>query len=74
MKIVEIPASDIKNIEVIDPINVSESVNKPKEKGCSTCKKGLNSTHWSMIVLSSYILFASIYGTIKLFKDIIALF
>ena len=74
MKIVEIPTSDIKNIEVIDPINVSESVNAPKEKGCSSCKKGLNSTHWSMIVLSSYILFASIYGSIKLFKDIIALF
>jgi len=44
MKIVEIPTSDIKNIEVINPINVSESVNTPKEKGCSSCKKGLNST------------------------------
>ena len=74
MKIVEIPTSDIKNFEIIDPINVSESVNTTKEKGCNTCKKGLSTTHWSMIVLSSYILFAAIYGSIKLFKDIIALF
>jgi hypothetical protein len=43
---------------------------QPKE-GCKKCKnKGLKSHHIVMIVTSFYILFTSIYGTIKLIKDI----
>jgi hypothetical protein len=40
------------------------------KEGCKTCKKGLSGTHWSMIIVSFYILFAAIYGTIKLIEGI----
>ena len=72
MEIIEIPTSDIKNIDVVDAENLSTPNNS--KKSCSSCKKALPPTHWSLIILSSYILFATIYGSIKLFKDIIALF
>jgi len=42
--------------------------NIEKKEGCNTCKKGLNTTHWALIMLSTYILGSSIYGTIKLFE------
>jgi hypothetical protein len=43
---------------------------QPKES-CKKCKnKGLKPHHVIMIVTSFYILFAAIYGTIKLIKDI----
>jgi len=43
------------------------------EVGCKKCKKkGLSGTHWVMVVLSFYILFTSIYGTIQLFKLLFA--
>lgn len=39
------------------------------EVGCKKCqKKGLSGTHWVMVILSFYILFTSVYGTIQLFK------
>jgi hypothetical protein len=40
------------------------------KEDCKTCKKGLSGTHWSMIIVSFYILFAAIYGTIKLIEGI----
>jgi hypothetical protein len=42
-----------------------------EKKECSKCGKGLNMGQKTMIVVSFYILFAAIYGTIKLFKDIL---
>ena len=55
-------------IEERDIIDVTPE--QPKE-GCKTCKnKGLKRHHIIMIVTSFYILFAAIYGTIKLIKDI----
>lgn len=37
-------------------------------KECRTCKKkGLANHQWIMVILSFYILFSAIYGTIKLF-------
>lgn len=45
-----------------------------KEKECSSCKKGLSNTHWTMILVSVYILFAAVYGTIQLVKGLINLF
>jgi hypothetical protein len=45
----------------------------PKEE-CSSCKKGLNATAKWTIVLSIYMLFASIYGTIEFFKYLSSLF
>jgi len=44
-----------------------------EKKNCKTCKK-FTTTHWSMIVLSFYVLFAAVYGTIKLIKELSALF
>ncbi len=39
-----------------------------KEEECSQCKKNLNGVQKGMVVLSIYILIASVYGTIKLFE------
>lgn len=44
------------------------------QKKCGSCKKKLSNTQITMAILSFYILFASIYGTIKLIKDIISIF
>lgn len=53
------------NAKIIDI--TPENVKKP----CNTCKnKGLNYKHWMMIVLSFYMLFASIYGTVQLIKNL----
>jgi hypothetical protein len=41
---------------------------------CKTCKKGLSGMHWTMIIVSFYILFASIYGTVKLIGEIMSNF
>lgn len=39
------------------------------EQGCKKCqKKGLSGSKWVMVILSFYILFSAIYGTIQLFK------
>jgi hypothetical protein len=37
---------------------------------CKQCKKGLNLTQKSLIVVSIYMLFAAIYGTIEIIKDL----
>ena len=42
--------------------------------GCTTCKKGLNKTQISLVVLGVYILMTSIYGSIELFKSLYNLF
>lgn len=42
--------------------------------GCKSCKgtsKSRKASHWLMIILAFYLLFASIYGSIVLIKDII---
>lgn len=39
-------------------------------KECKTCKKGLTTTHWTMVIASFYILFAAVYGTVKLVQNI----
>lgn len=46
-----------------------------EKPGCSSCKnKGLKKSHWLMIIISFYILFASIYGSIVLFKELMSKF
>jgi hypothetical protein len=45
-----------------------------EQKQCSKCRKGLNMGQKTMVVVSFYLLFAAIYGTIKLFKDIMEYF
>ena len=45
-----------------------------QEKKCSKCKKGFSKKQWYMVFLSIYVLFATVYGTIKLVGDIVKLF
>jgi hypothetical protein len=44
------------------------------DKSCKKCNNGINVPQWIMIVLSFYILFAAIYGTIKLLGDLKSMF
>jgi hypothetical protein len=53
---------------------IYETPEQPK-KECKTCKrKSLSKSHWIMVIISAYVLFSSIYGTIKLVKELINLF
>lgn len=53
---------------------VDNNIEMPK-KECNTCKqKSINPTQWIIIMSSFYILFAAIYGTIKLVQNILSLF
>ena len=47
---------------------------KATQVGCQTCKKGLNGTQQGMLVFGFYILFASIVGTVEIFKYLYSLF
>ena len=71
----------MKNIEVEDVEVIDLSNNKDydkfsgkkskKSKKCSSCKSpGLKFGHWVSVIIGFYIVFASIYGTIQLFKSI----
>lgn len=52
---------------------IKKKIDMENETGCKKCKKkGLSGTHWVMVVLSLYILFSAIYGTIQLFKLLIS--
>jgi hypothetical protein len=52
------------NIDAID-VNTKE---------CDTCKKGLKKMQVGVIILSFYMFFAAIYGTIGIVKYLINLF
>lgn len=52
------------NIDAID-VNTKE---------CATCKKGLKKMQVGVIILSFYMFFAAIYGTIGIVKYLINLF
>jgi hypothetical protein len=59
----------IEEKDIIDVIPES-----PKEE-CKTCKQdGLKLSQWAIIISSFYILFTSIYGTIKLVRNILSIF
>lgn len=62
-------------IEERDIIDVTlEQPTQPEEE-CKTCKqKGLTKGQWIMLSSSFYILFSSIYGTIKIIKELINYF
>ena len=53
--------------------NAVDVTSEPK-KECQTCKKSGGKLTWTMLILSFYVLFSSIYGTVKLFKEIISFF
>jgi len=44
------------------------------EKECKKCGKPSSYKHIGVIVLGTYVLFATIYGSIEIFKDLIFLF
>jgi len=72
METVEGQIIEEKDIKTTENINQNT---KDKKSGCKSCKKkGISNTDWLMIILSSYILFSSVYGTIKLFKQLMLLF
>ena len=61
-------------IEEKDIIDVTPEKFEQPEEECKTCKqKGLTRGQWIMLSASFYILFAAIYGTIKIIKEIIYL-
>ncbi len=43
---------------------------------CSSCKSNrpINRVKWGVLILGSYIVFSSVYGTIEIFKIIIEFF
>lgn len=72
METVEGQIIEEKDIKTTENINQNT---KDKKSSCKSCKKkGISNTDWLMIILSSYILFSSVYGTIKLFKQLMLLF
>jgi hypothetical protein len=67
-----------KSDKILEPQLIDEKdivMKSPEKKECKSCKrKTLSKTHWFMVVSSVYLLFASIYGTVKLIKELINLF
>lgn len=67
---------EVEDVEVIDLPNNKDYAKfsgkkSKKSKKCSSCKSpGLKFGHWVSVVIGFYIVFASIYGTIQLFKSI----
>ncbi len=41
-----------------------------EKKECKKCNSGLSMNHKTILVISFYILFAAIYGTIKIIQDL----
>ena len=59
-----------KDINVVDV-----ELNEEPTKECKSCKqKTLTPGQWGMALLGTYLVFASIYGTIKLIKDVLSFF
>jgi hypothetical protein len=52
---------------------ISLNMETTEKKKCKSCKK-FTSYHWSLVAISFYILFAAVYGTIKLVNEISQLF
>jgi hypothetical protein len=64
--------------QIIDEKDINPILNEPKK--CNTCKTGkeakdkIRKTQKILILISFYFLFATIYGTVKLIKDIVHYF
>lgn len=60
--------------QIIEEKDIIDVTPEQPEGECKTCKQeGLNPGQWSMIIASFYILFAAIYGTIKLIHNLLTL-
>jgi len=61
--------------QIIEEKDIIYDTPEQPKKECKACKrKSFSKSQWFMVISSSYILFASIYGTIKLIKELINLF
>ena len=64
------------NEKILEPQLIDEKdivMKSDEKKECKSCKrKTLSKTHWVMVISSVYLLFASIYGTVKLINELIA--
>jgi hypothetical protein len=61
--------------QIIEEKDIIYDTPEQPKKECKTCKrKSLSKSHWVMVIISTYVLFSSIYGTIKLLKELINLF
>lgn len=64
--------------QIIDEKDINTIPNEPKK--CNTCKTGkeavneVRKTQKILILVSLYFLFATIYGTVKLIKDLLLYF
>jgi hypothetical protein len=60
--------------QIIEEKDIIDVTPEQEEKECKTCKqKGLTPGQWAMMISSFYILFTSIYGTVKLIQNLIVL-
>ena len=58
--------------QIIEERDIIDVTPEQPEKECKTCKqKGFTKGQWIMLSASFYILFSSIYGTIKIIKELI---
>ena len=61
--------------QIIEEKDIIYDTPEQPKKECKTCKsKKLSKTHWLIMISSFYLLFASVYGTVKLIKELINLF
>jgi len=61
-------------IEEKDIIDITPDQLEQPEKECKSCKqKKMTNGQLAMVIASFYILFSSIYGTVKLIKELIHL-
>ena len=59
--------------QIIEEKDIIYATPEQPKKDCKSCKrKTLSKSHWLMVITSVYLLFASIYGTIKLINELIA--
>jgi hypothetical protein len=62
----------IEEKDIIDVTPEQTPEQEPEQKECKTCKqKGFTKGQLIMLSASFYILFAAIYGTIKIIKELI---
>jgi hypothetical protein len=58
--------------QIIEERDIIDVTPEQPEEECKTCKqKKITNGQLAMLISSLYILFSSIYGTIKLIKDLI---
>ena len=61
--------------QIIEEKDIIYAIPEQPKKECKSCKqKTLTPVQWGIALLGMYLIFASVYGTIKLIKDITSYF